>query len=263
MADMDLRAVASRRIVYDIPPGVVRRESSYTAADGSAQALDVYYPPPADNRSLPAVLIVTGYPDAGMQRVFGRVAKDLGSNTSWAELLAASGMAAVTYVNVEPVHDAIAVLEHLRRHAVALGIDSSRIGLWSCSGNVPNALAVLVAPTGQAIRCAALLYGYTLDLDGSTIVKEMSVFGFVTPANGHTVTDVPSDVPLLVVRAGRDEMPRLNENLDMFIAHAIRCNLPITVVNHRAGDHAFDAVNDTVETRSIIRQVVTFLAERL
>lgn len=264
MADIDFEAIASRRILYDIPAAVVRQEHSYPAADGSMQPMDVYRRSDRNTSDpLPVILMVFGYADAGMQRIFGRCARDIGSNVSWAELMAASGFAVVTYVNVNPVNDAIAVLEHLRQHGGQLGVDPARIGIWSCSGNVPNALGLLIGSGRGAVKCAALLYGYMLDLDGSTIVSDMSKFGFVTPAAGKTVDDVPADVPVFVARAGRDEMPRLNETVDMFVSHAIARNRPLTLANHHEGPHAFDAVHDSRQTRVVIRQVLSFFSEWL
>jgi acetyl esterase/lipase len=196
-----------------------------------------------------------------MKRVFGRHFAELGSTVSWAELMAASGLAVVAYVNVNPADDAVAVLDHVSRDASALGIDQRAISIWSCSGNVPNALGLLMRAGRARIRSAALLYGYMLDLDGSTIVKEMSKFGFVVPADGKSMDDLPTDVPLFIARAGLDEMPRLNDTIDAFVARALARNLPITVANHRAGPHAFDAVHDSDETRRILRQIVVFLRE--
>src|SRR5437773_7130935 len=60
-----------------------------------------------------------------------------------------------------------------------------------------------------------------------------------------SVDDLPDDVPLFIARAGRDEMPGLNETLDRFAAKALDRNLPITMVNHANGPHAFDLVDDS------------------
>ena len=261
MSEIDLQAIASRRIVSRPAGAVHRREHEYRAADGSRQAMDIYYP--ADARSpLPVVLLVTGYRDAGMQRMLGRPAKDLGSNVSWAELLAASGLATVTYLNVEPSADAAAVLQHLATGGGSLGLDTDRIGVWACSGNVPNALGLLIGAGRDTVRCAALLYGYMLDLAGSTIVKEMSAFGFVTP-DGKSIDDLPGDLPLFIARAGLDETPHLNETIDAFVLGALARNLPVTMTNHHAGPHAFDAVLDSADTRGVIDQVVAFLRHHL
>ena len=262
--EIDLQAIASRRIVYRIPRECVRQAQSYRAADGTMQPIDIYYPSTAVSGSmLPAVVMITGYPDAGMLRIFGRHAKEFGSNVSWAEAIAASGLIVVTYVNVKPYDDAVNVIQHISDYGTELGIDRSRLGVWSCSGNVPNALGLLMGAPDGRISCAALLYGYMLDLNGSTIVKDASRFGFVTPATGRSTADLPTRVPLIVARAGLDEMPGLNRTIDAFVEQALENNLAISLVNHREGPHAFDAVHDSDETRRIIRQVLVFLTSRL
>jgi len=182
---------------------------------------------------------------------------------SWAEAIAASGLVVVTYVNVKPYDDAVNVMQHISEYGTELGIDRSRLGVWSCSGNVPNALGVLMDTPEGRISCAALLYGYMLDLNGSTIVKDASSFGFATPATGRSTADVPVQLPFIVARAGLDEMPGLKRTIDAFVAQALENNLAITLVNHREGPHAFDAVHDSDETRRIIGQVLMFLTSRL
>jgi hypothetical protein len=107
----------------------------------------------------PAVIFVTGFSDAGAQRMLGCRFKEMGSYVSWAELVAASGMVAVTYANQQPDADVRAVLTHLRQDAAPLGLDENRIGVWSCSGNVPTALSVLTGDAGHRPTCAVLCYG--------------------------------------------------------------------------------------------------------
>jgi hypothetical protein len=102
-----------------------------------------------------------------------------------------------------------------------------------------------------------------LDLNGSTTVKHASRFGFATPATGRSTADMPTEVPFIVARAGLDEMPGLNRTIDAFVEQALENNLAITLVNHREGPHAFDAVHDSDETRRIIGQVLMFLTSRL
>jgi hypothetical protein len=70
-------------------------------------------------------------------------------------------------------------------------------------------------------------------------------------------------VPLFIARAGRDESPRLNEKLDRFVGDALARNLPITLVNHPEGPHAFDLFHDSAMTRAVIRQVLAFLQTSL
>ena len=265
MTEIDLQALASRRIVYRVEGMdrvTVTHDATYRAADDTMQAIDLYMPPDAaPDVRLPAVVIVTGYPDAGVKRIFGRYARDFGTNIAWARLIAASGLAAITYVNVDPTADAAAVIRHLQEQAPSLGIDDRRMAIWSCSGNVPNALSLLMGSHPPV--CAALLYGYMLDIDGLTAVNENARFGYVTPAAGKTVSDLPSNVPLFIARAGLDEMPGLNRTIDAFAVRAIDGNLPITIANHPTGPHAFDAVDDTNATRQMIRQILGFLTGHL
>jgi hypothetical protein len=265
MTEIDFQALASRTIVYRIDGMdrvTVRRDVTYRAADGTMQAIDLYTPPDAaPDVRLPAVVIVTGYPDAGVKRIFGRYARDFGTNVGWARLIAASGLAAITYVNVDPAADAAAVIRHLQEQAPSLGIDDRRIAIWSCSGNVPNALSLVMGSHPPV--CAALLYGYMLDMDGLTAVHDNARFGYVTPAAEKTVNDMPPDLPVFIARAGLDEMPGLNQTIDAFATRAIDRNLPMTIANHPSGPHAFDAVDDSNATRQMIRQILVFLTGQL
>jgi len=257
--------VSTTRVVYTMSTAnavKIRRDQAYRPTEAGALAMDVYYPGDAsDGASTPAVVFVTGFSDVGAARMFGCSMKDMGSYISWAQLVAASGMVAVTYTNREPATDVHAVLEHVRHHAATLNIDESRIGLWACSGNVPTALSVLMRKDASAqVKCAALSYGFMLDVDGGTGVADAArLFGFVNPCAGRSVEDLPHDVPLFLARAGLDQMPRLNETLDRFIARGLACNLPLTVVNHANGPHAFDLFHDSETSREVVRQILAFL----
>jgi acetyl esterase/lipase len=255
--------ISKMEVVYRIP-GMddvkVRRDVEYAATEAGALTMDVYYPPGSDAEArTPAVVFVAGYPDPGFERIVGCKLKEMASYVSWARLMAASGLVAITYTNREPAADVDALLRHLVENAGELRIDADRVGLWACSGNVPNALSVLMRG-GERLKCAALCYGLTLDTGGNARVAEAArQWGFVNPCEGRSVADLPSDVPLFVVRAGRDEMPHLNETIDRFTAEALRLNLPLTLVNHPAAPHAFDLFDDGQLSREIIRQVLAFM----
>ena len=263
----DTRAdVAKLRVVYELPGETdvpIQPNLPYTSSTGEALTFNLYEAPRSDRRApRPAVVFVTGYDDLGMQRIVGCKAKAMASYESWGRLVATCGMVGVTYECREPVADARAVLRHVRDAAGTLGIDPARIGIWSCSGNVPNALGLLMNEPGMA--CAALLYGYMLDLDGHTHVADAAAaFRFATPAAGRSVHDLPADLPLFIGRAGRDETPGLNDSLDRFVAHALRENRPVTVVNHHTGPHAFDVTDNSQASRDVIRAVLEFLRARL
>ncbi|MCC7181305.1 MAG: hypothetical protein IT177_23205 [Acidobacteria bacterium] len=257
--------VARRRVVYEVEGQhavQVRHALTYRGSTGEPLSFDIYEPPGSGRGAWPVVLFVTGYNDLGMQRLMGCKAKDMASYADWGRLVAMQGIAGVTYECREPAADVRALLHHVRGNAARLGLDAGRIGVWSCSGNVPNALGLLMNDPGLA--CAALLYGYMLDLDGHTHVADAAArFRFVAPAAGRTVRDVPADLPLLIARAGRDEMPGLNDALDGFVAHALRENRPITLVNHHSGPHAFDIMDDNSGSREAVRGALEFLVRRL
>jgi hypothetical protein len=251
-----LAEVARKQVVYRIP-GMddvsVRRDIVYqTTADGPL-LMDIYYPPAATPETrVPLVVTVLGYPDPQSGgRMFGPL-------TSWARLVAMTGMAAAIYGTSRPADDIHTVVAYLRDHAASFGIDRDRIGISAMSANVPVALSLLMRDAG--FRCAALMCGYTFDVDGSHAFAEASrQYGFVNATAGRAIDELPDDVPLFVLRAGREHAPGVNPALDQFAARALARNLPLTFVNHATGSHAAVIDEDTDETRRVIRQVLEFL----
>ena len=256
--------ISKKRVLYTMP-GVdavtVRRDVEYRVTDAGALTMDLYYPPDSKSGArTSAVIFVTGFSDVGAQKMLGCTQKEMGSYISWGRLAAASGLVAITYTNREPAADVNAVLQHVRQNAASLGIDEKSVGVWACSGNVPNALSVLMQDAQDHLKCAVLCYPYTLDLAGSTGVADAArQWGFVTPCAGKSVDDLPRDLPLFVARAGQDQMPGLNETLDGFLARALACNLPVTFVNHSTAPHAFDLFDDSEMSREIIGRILAFL----
>jgi acetyl esterase/lipase len=257
---MTLKTV--RYTMPEVQAVTARLDIVYEAGD-EALRMDVYSPPrPNDAAHLPAVVIVLGYRDVGVPLSLGCQFKEFGMSTSWARLLAASGMVAVVYTTRTPATDIHAVLRHLRRNAASLGVDPHRIGLLAASANVAVALSALMQDAH--LKCAALLYGFTLDLDGSTAVADMSrTYGFANACAGRSIDELPSDVPLFVVRAGKDQFAGLNASLDAFLARALSRNLPLSVINYPTGAHAFDLDEDTDASRDIVRHTLAFLRFQL
>ena len=252
-----LREIKKKRVRYQLT-GMdalpVRRDLRYRATSGRSLPMDIYYPSDS-NPHPPVVVAAFGYPDPeGGIRQFGPF-------TSWAQLIAASGMAMVLYGSETPAEDIHAVLRHLRDDA-ALDIDAARIALFSASGSVPVALSTLMHD--RDLRGAALLMGYTMDADGATAVAEMGKqYGFVNACAGKSVDDLPTHVPLLIVRAGRDQSPGLNDALDKVVTRAITRNLSLTLINHAEGAHGFDCDEDSPIAREVVRQALAFLAFQL
>jgi hypothetical protein len=241
----------------------VRRDVPYRTTSTGILTMDLYLPPGLPSGlGRPGVIFVSGYSDVGIEAIVGSKLKEWESYISWGKLTAASGLVGITYSATEPAGDVAALVQHIRQNADSLGIDPSRIALWACSGNVPLALSLLIEQA--AFRCAVFCYGYTLDPDESTGVREAArTYGFANPSAGRSVADLPADTPLFVVRAGQDQLPHLNQTMDQFLAQALARNLPITLVNHASGPHAFDMFDNSETTREIVRQILSFLSVHL
>jgi hypothetical protein len=252
--------ISRKRVVFALDgmdAVAIRRDVPYATSETGPLTMDVYSPATMEsNARVPAVVFVTGFSDRGAEKMIGCKFKEMGSYTSWAQLVAASGLVGITYSNEQPDRDAGAMLQYLRDHAEECHVDTVRIGMWSGSGNVPNALAVAMR---ERFTCAALFYPYTLDLDDAThVANAQAQFRFVNASAGKTIADMPREMPLLVARAGQDQMPGLNAALDRFVAQALSANLPLTVVNHPTGPHAFDLFDESRTSHEIVRQALAF-----
>jgi hypothetical protein len=247
---------------------LVRRDLVYRSGGDEPLTMDVYYPHEAGpSARLPAVVFVAGYNDVGYEKMLGRKFKEMAMSISWGQLVAASGIVAITYTNRKPAEDLDALLRHLTQEAASLGIDANRIGIFASSGNAALAVSALLQDGREGrnlLQCGVLLYGYTMDLDGSTGVADAAqTFRFTYPNREQSLDDLRATLPLFIVRAGQDQFPQLNESLERFLAAALRRNLPLTFVNHAEGSHAFDLMEDCDASRTIICQVLDFLRTQL
>jgi acetyl esterase/lipase len=75
--------------------------------------------------------------------------------------------------------------------------------------------------------------------------------------------DASTLMPMLIGRAGRDEIPTLNDALYRFVVKALAANATVTVVNHPTGIHGFDNQNDDERSREIIRNAIEFMKNHL
>jgi len=239
----------------------VERNVVYATRESSPLCLDVYLPPGESSGPVPGVVLVTGYSDIGARQHLGCTFKEMVAYVDWARLIAANGLAAITYENANPIEDVRLVFEYLREHGEAYGIDASAMCVWSCSGNVPAALATIA---GQcAVKAAVLCYGYTLDFDDhDDVANAAAQFQFVTGSR-RVVLDDLMHASILLVPAGLDEMPGLNASMDRFISRATEGGLPLTVLRHETGPHAFDLFDDSAETRRIVREILGFMRVQL
>ncbi len=251
-----------KRVLYEIA-GMedvsVRRDVEYQRSNAGSLTMDLYAPSLEPAAPRPAVILVSGYPDDGFQRVLGCRFKEMASSVSWAQLFAMSGIVAIAYTNREPVGDAHALLEYVAANARTFGVDEKRIGLFATSGHGPLALSLLATDAATPLKSAILCYPYTMDGNGNTAVADAAkTWGFANAFAGRSFGDLRHDVPIFIARAGADEMPQLNETLDRFLAKALASNVPVTLVNEPAAPHAFDLVHDARATRESVVRILAF-----
>ncbi len=236
--------VTAQEVVYQVPGMdrvAVRTNVPYKRVDGRELRLDLYYPVDFQEGSLrPAVIFVNGVggrPDASL--------KDWGIYRSWGRLVAASGWIGVTFESrgggpsIDAGPDIADLLRFVRSDGARLGIQADRVAAWMCSANVTSGLRVVMGDAGKpALRAAVVYYGTS---DPPTL---------------------RTDLPVFLVKAGRDN-PRLNAGIDALAARAAAANAPWTVVYAPDSHHAFDALDETDESRRIVRETLAFFREYL
>ena len=258
MADQPARhPMTLKRIIRNLEsmPGV---EVTHDVAYHEELKLDVYHPARSSAALPPVVVIVAGYRDVGVPLTLGCNFREMEFNVSLAQLIAVSGMAAITYSTSSPAHDAGRVADFIARSGAALRIDANRVGVWAASGNGPVALGFLMEKR-PVVRAAVLSNGYTFDAAEITAVAEASAtYRFVNATAGKSVADLPTDLPMQIVRCGHDDAG-LNAAMDRFVADAVRSNLPITFVNHATAPHAFEINVDTPLSHHILDGMLSFM----
>lgn len=194
---------------------------------------------------------------------------------SWGQLAAVSGLVAITFNHrssewftrlYEVASDVDDLLNYVRQNAASLNIDPNRIGIWVCSGGTPVGLRAAMRESPTFVQCIAVYYGRTnLEIMREKISPEagdetLREFSPELHLAGKSSKDI---APLLLVRAGKDSLPKVNEAIDRFLAAAIAYNLAIEFINHPDGQHAFDIFDDNERSRSIVRRTLAFLQEHL
>ena len=235
--------VTAQEVVLRVPGTervTVRKDLPYKAAESRELKLDLYLPAELERGARrPAVVFINGVGDSPDSPL-----KEWGAYRSWGRLVAASGWIGVTFEARGPADasrpDIRDLFLYLRTKGRELGIDPDRLAAWVCSGNVISGLPFLMDDAGpnSGIRAVVVYYGSG---DAARLRK---------------------DLPLYFVRAGRDN-PQLNDRIDRLFARALGEGAPWTLVNAPSSHHAFDVLDETDESRRIVRDTLAFFAEHL
>lgn len=249
-------------LAYSLPDmgKVVVQNVEYHTVGDTPLMMDIYYPPNIEaDACLPVVVFIMGYADSAARRLVGSPLKDSQQITSWGRLTAASGLVAVTY-QTKQSDDVKVLAKYIRENGASLNMDSDRIGIWSCSANSPTAVSFAMQVDRRYLKCAVFYYGHMLTPD-DRFREEIN--GLCAPRGCYAaeLKDVPhlrKDLPLLIVRAGRDEVPLVNESIDHFVSMATASDVPSTHVDYQDGVHAFDLQQKNERSSQIIEQTVAF-----
>ncbi len=256
-------------LVYGIPgmDKVVVKSVEYQNIRGKSYAMDVYTPVGAPTGKLPVVVFVMGYRDSAFTRLSGTPLKDFPAYRSWGRLVAASQMVGVTY-QTEQVDDLEHVVEYVRKHSRALEVNPEKMGIWACSSNAPTALSYMMRGM-ESLRFAVFYYSYMLTPDNK-YRKDIRANCLERGCYEKDLPDVEmirDDVPMLIVRAGLDSLPNLNESIDHFVSVAPKA-AQIRLIDYPNGIHGFDIKrrwDTTLDARApeIVAETIDFMRVRL
>ncbi len=240
---------------------IVKKDIPYLKSSDSALKMDVYYPPMFDfNSKIPAIVFVFGYTNEGQLKTAKHQLRTWSPYTSWCRIVAATGMAAIVYETIEPENDLKSLIKYIISNTDKLSIDVDKIGAYSCSANTPTEMAFILNDPDCIFKCAVVYYGVFLTKGFkyiSTIDTLSQNMGFVTPRLSEPAS-WNKNVPIMIVHAGKDFVPHTNESLVSFVSEAVVQNIPITLMIHPDGVHAFDINTDNESTRQIIKNTLEF-----
>ena len=251
-------------VVYDLPrmdDAIIKRNIPYQDMTGSPLKMDIYYPPDFDFQSkIPAVIVVLGYPDVAGKKLLGSEFKNYIQLVSWCKIISASGMAGIVYESDNPEKDIITLSNYLKTNEDIVKIDINKIGAWTCSAHTPTTISYILNGTDNIFKCAVVYYGFFLTNDFKYLPQIDTLsqnMGFKTPRLSEP-NAWRKDVPIMIIRAGKDNVPYINQTLSSFYDKALNQDLSITLINYQNGVHGFDTALDNETTKQIIKTTLEF-----
>jgi acetyl esterase/lipase len=238
----------------------VIRDVVYEQTSSGPLRADVYLPAKSTSKRAIAIFI-----HGGMGPEFPVRPKEWGMYQSWGRTMAASGLVSVVFNHrlgypetsiLKGSADLDAILAYVTAHAAEWNADSSRIALLAYSAGGPL-LSHALRDHPPSIRCLVSFYNFldisrTLEHPKSETPETIREF---SPSNAVNA----QSPPILVVRAGKDQIPKLNESIATFVARAIEVNAPLTFMVHPDADHGFENKADDARTREILEATVAFV----
>ena len=252
-------------VVYRVP-GMDRvkvvQNLKYTSTIDPNILMDIYLPPDlSQSEKRPAVIFIHG----GAKPEW--TAKDWGVYTTWGRLIAASGFIGVTFthrleypnMSLENAgQDVIAAINYVRANADKYSVDKDRLCLIAYSAGGPM-LSLAMRGDMPYVRCLVGFYAFMdvrqSDYSKTEKTETVSAFSPIT----YLQKDASTIPPILIARAGRDEVPTMDDSIDRFVREALVRNIALTLANHPQGVHGFDNQNNDDRSREIIRSAIAFM----
>ena len=226
--------------------------------------MDVYKPRSVSSGDrLHAVIFIHG---GHLPPNLATLPKDWGDYQSLGELIAASGLVAVTFNHrfysswnsLPPSADDLdTLIAWLQVNAARFNIDPNHLTLWAFSGAGPLLTSALCSPkpfVPSVVNYFGILNLRPLQESGEPITNE--VIERFAPADCLD-SNAP---PMLIARAGKDRAA-FNSSIDAFVSRALQRNLSVTLVNHARGRHGFEIYDDDDRSREILQQTVEFIRQ--
>jgi acetyl esterase/lipase len=252
-------------IVYRVP-GMekvkVIQNLKYAKRDDPNILMDVYLPPNlAKAEKRPAVIFIHG----GAKPEW--TAKDWGVYKTWGQLIAASGFVGVTFTHrleypnkslENAAQDVTDAITYVRANAEKLSTDKDRICLIAYSAGGPM-LSLAMRGDTPFVRCLVGFYAFMdirqSDYQKTEMPETVTSFSPITYLRKNA-NKIP---PIFIARAGRDQVPTMDDSIDRFINEALAQNVLLNFANHPQGVHGFDNQNDDERSREIIREAIEFI----
>lgn len=239
--------IAHKPLVYQLPGMEAIMSKTYQYKD--SLQLEIFLPNSFDEGSFhPVIIFVCGFRNLNFRK--GRMYRD------WCKLMAMHGIAAILYEVNDPINSLDHLVDFIDRNVNSLRVDSTKIGVWSCSANA--LLAINKVNMDSRISFQIVYYGLTATFD-SKYRTEVAEFTSKYGIANNIKAPYTSKASTLIVKAGKDTWGIITKTTNEFAFELSRLNLPFELINYPEGVHSFDILDGRPESINVIKATLDFV----